>query len=92
MVLEVAAVPSADRLECSEDWFSYRNRYRPRLPTTQVSHLNLLIPKVRLGLFLPSILDPRRRVDQVIYALLMEPYVVGVSTPRVEALVLTLGR
>ena len=47
---------------------------------TQVSGIDLLIPKLRAGGFLPSILEPRRRVDQAPYAVVMEAYIGGVST------------
>ena len=42
--------------------------------------LDLLIPKLRSGSFLPSILEPRRQVDQALYAVIMEAYIGGVST------------
>ena len=48
--------------------------------TTQVGDIDLKIPKLRSGSFLPSILEPRRRVDQALYAVVMEAYVSGVST------------
>ena len=51
-----------------------------RLLTTQVGDIDLQIPKLRTGSFLPSILEPRRRVDQALYAVVMEAYVAGVST------------
>ncbi len=53
--------------------------------------LDLLIPKLRSGSFLPSILEPRRRVDQALYAVIMEAYIGGVSTRKVDALVSALG-
>jgi transposase-like protein len=89
--LEVAAVLGADRHERSEDRLGYRNGYRPRLLTTQVGDIDLKIPKLRSGSFLPSILEPRRRVDQALYAVVMEAYVSGVSTRKVDALVAALG-
>lgn len=58
--LEVAAVLGAE------------HGYRPRLLTTQVGDIDLQIPKLRSGSFLPSILEPRRRVDQALYAVVME--------------------
>ena len=73
--LEVAAVLGADRHERSEDRLGYRNGYRPRRLTTQVGDIDLQIPKLRSGSFLPSILEPRRRVDQALYAVVMEAYV-----------------
>jgi len=85
--LEVAALLGADRHERSEE----RLGYRPRLLTTQVGDIDLQIPKLRSGSFLPSILEPRRRVDQALYAVVMEAYVAGVSTRKVDALVAALG-
>ena len=85
--LEVAAVLGADRHERSEERLGYRNGYRPRVLTTQVGDIDLRIPKLRSGSFLPSILEPRRRVDQALYAVVMEAYVAGVSTRKVDALV-----
>ena len=70
--LEVAAVLGADRHERSEERLGYRNGYRPRQLTTQVGDINLRIPKLRSGSFLPSILEPCRRVDQALYAVVME--------------------
>jgi len=89
--LEVAAVLGADRHERSEERLGYRNGYRPRQLTTQVGDIDLRIPKLRSGSFLPSILEPRRRVDQALYAVVMEAYVAGVSTRKVDALVAALG-
>jgi hypothetical protein len=62
--LEVAAVLGADRHERTEERLCYRNGYRPRSLTTQVGDIDLLISKLRAGSFLPSILEPRRRVEQ----------------------------
>ena len=49
--------------------------------------IELQIPKLRAGSFLPSILEPRRRVDQALYAVIMEAYIGGVSTRKVDSLV-----
>jgi putative transposase len=84
-------VLGAERHERSEERLGYRNGYRPRLLTTQVGDIDLRIPKLRSGSFLPSILEPRRRVDQALYAVVMEAYVSGVSTRKVDALVAALG-
>ena len=78
--LEASAAVGADRHERSEERTNYRNGYRPRVLTTQVGDIPLSIPKLRSGSFLPSILEPRRRVDQALYAVVMEAYVSGVST------------
>jgi putative transposase len=89
--LEVAAVLGAERHERSDDRLGYRNGYRPRSLATQVGDIDLMIPKLRTGSYLPSILEPRRRVDQALYGVVMEAYVGGISTRKVEALVAALG-
>ena len=89
--LELAAFLGANRHERTEDRLTYRNGYRPRTLTTQVGDLELQIPKLRAGSFLPTILQPRRRVDQALYAVIMEAYIAGVSTRKVDALVAALG-
>jgi putative transposase len=89
--LEVAAFLGADRHERTEERLGHRNGYRSRTLTTQVGDLALQIPKLRAGSFLPSILEPRRRVDQALYAVIMEAYIGGVSTRKVDALVSALG-
>jgi hypothetical protein len=73
--LELAAFLGADWHERTEERLGHRNGYRPRSLTTQVGDLALQIPKRRSGSFLPSILEPRRRVDQALYAVIMEAYI-----------------
>ncbi len=89
--LEVAAVLGAERHERSDDRLGYRNGNRPRTLATQADDIDLLIPKLRAGSFLPSILEPRRRVDQALYGVVMEAYIGGISTRKVDALVAALG-
>ena len=89
--LEATAVIGAERHERREERHGYRNGYRSRSLATQVGDIDLLIPKLRSGGFLPSILEPRRRVDQALYGVIMEAYIGGVSTRKVDALVAALG-
>jgi putative transposase len=58
---------------------------------TQAGDIELAIPKLRKGSFFPSILEPRRRIDQALYVVVMEAYVAGVSTRAVDDLVAALG-
>ena len=53
--------------------------------------VELRIPKLRAGSFFPSLLERRRRVDQALFAVVMEAYVHGVSTRKVDDLVKALG-
>ena len=40
---------------------------------------------------MPSVLEPRRRIDRALHAVIMEAYVAGVSTRSVDDLVAALG-
>ncbi|HKX14626.1 MAG TPA: IS256 family transposase [Propionibacteriaceae bacterium] len=81
----------ADRYKRTETRITDRNGSRPRLLATQAGDVQLRIPKLRKGSFFPVILEPRRRIDQAVYAVVMEAYVNGVSTRAVDDLVTALG-
>ncbi len=68
-----------------------RNGYRERRWDTRVGTLELSIPRVRDGSYFPSLLEPRRRAERALLAVVQEAYVLGVSTRRVEDLVEALG-
>jgi putative transposase len=92
-LIEVEATEhiGAARYERADSRVTERNGSRPRLLTTQAGDVGLRIPKLRKGSFFPSILEPRRRIDQALYAVVMEAYVQGVSTRAVDDLVDALG-
>ena len=81
----------AGRYERSEDRLAQRNGHRPRLLSTPAGDVELAIPKLREGSFFPSLLERRRRIDRALYAVVMEAYVHGVSTRKVDDLVKALG-
>ena len=81
----------AGRYERTESRTTERNGSRPRLLATQAGDVQLKIPKLRKGSYFPIILEPRRRIDQALYAVVMEAYVAGVSTRSVDDLVAALG-
>jgi putative transposase len=92
MELEVERLAGAERYERSEERASYRNGYRPRRFDTRVGTLELEIPKLRSGpSYLPSFLEARTRSEQALLSVVMEAYVNGVSTRKVERLVEQLG-
>jgi putative transposase len=70
---------------------TYRNGYRPRPWETRVGEIELMIPRMRAGSYFPSFLEPRRRSEQAITAVVREAYVNGVSTRKVDRLVEQLG-
>jgi transposase-like protein len=88
---EASGQIGAGRYERTDTRVTDRNGSRPRLLATQAGDVQLRIPKLRKGTFFPVILEPRRRIDQALYAVVMEAYVNGVSTRSVEELVTALG-
>jgi putative transposase len=88
---ELTAVIGAGRHERTETRLAQRNGHRPRVLSTTAGDLELRIPKLRAGSFFPSLLERRRRVDQALFAVVMEAYLHGVSTRKVDDLVKALG-
>jgi transposase-like protein len=84
-------VVGADRQERSEERTNHRNGHRPRSLTSQVGDLALQVPRLRASRFPPSSLEPRRRLDQARYAVIMKACIGGVSTRIVDSLVGALG-
>jgi transposase-like protein len=91
MDAEITAQIGAGHGEVCADRVTHRNGYRPRGWETRVGEIELQIPKKRSGSYFPSFLEPRRRCEQAIVAVVMEAYVNGVSTRKVDRLVEQLG-
>lgn len=88
---EATQVIGAGRYERAEGRLAERNGHRAKSIATQAGDLEVKIPKLRKGSYFPSFLAPRRRIDQALYAVVMEAYVKGVSTRSVDDLVAALG-
>jgi putative transposase len=88
-VTELTGVPHGER--DPERRLTSRNGYRERRWDTRVGTMSLAIPRVRDGSYFPSLLEPRRRAERALLAVVQEAYVLGVSTRRVEDLVDALG-
>jgi putative transposase len=89
--LEATQTIGAARYERSEERMTHRNGSRSRLLSTKAGDVELHIPKLREGSFFPALLEPRRRIDRALWAVVMEAYVHGVSTRKVDDLVVALG-
>jgi hypothetical protein len=89
--LEVGERIGAEKHERTADRSTYRNGYRERLWDTRVGRVNLRIPKLREGSFFPELLQPRRRSERALLAVVQEAYVHGVSTRKMDELVKALG-
>jgi putative transposase len=88
-VTEVTGVAKGER--DPEQRLTHRNGYRDRRWDTRVGTIELAIPRVRDGSYFPSLLEPRRRAERALLAVVQEAYVAGVSTRRVDDLVRALG-
>ena len=91
MDAEVSARIGAGHGERSPDRLTHRNGYRSRAWDTRVGTMDLRIPKLRDGSYFPSLLEPRRRSERALLAVIQQAYIEGVSTRRVDDLVKALG-
>jgi putative transposase len=91
MELEVERHLGAARHERTPARTGQRNGYRERTWDTRVGTVELRVPRVRDGSFFPTLLEPRRRAERALLAVVQEAYVEGVSTRRVDDLVKALG-
>jgi putative transposase len=88
---EATEVIGADRYQRSQQRTTHRNGSRSRLLSTKAGDVDLKIPKLREGSFFPALLEPRRRIDRALLAVVIEAYVHGTSTRKVDDLVKALG-
>jgi putative transposase len=92
MEVEVSELVGAELGERRpDDRATHRNGYRSRRWDTRAGEIELQIPKIRQGSYFPSFLEPRRRSEQALLAVVQQAYVCGVSTRRVDQLVESLG-
>lgn len=88
---EAEEVIGAERYERTPERQTYRNGMRERSLETRVGELDLKIPKMRKGSYLPSLLKPRKRSEEALLAVVQEAYIQGVSTRRMDELAKALG-
>lgn len=91
MEVEVSQKAGAERYARSDTRTTYRNGYRERTWATRVGDIALRIPKLREGSYFPSLLEPRRRAERALLAVVQQAYIQGVSTRKVDELVQALG-
>ena len=91
MEVEVAAQIGAEHSERTPQRVTHRNGYRPRDWDTRVGTVELAIPRLRQGSYFPWILEPRRRAERALAAVVMQCYVEGVSTRRVDDVARSMG-
>ena len=88
---EGAAFIGAQLHERTDERTTQRNGTRDKTITTGAGDITIAIPKVRSGSFFPALLEPRRRIDVALHAVVMQAYVEGLSTRRVDDLVIAMG-
>ena len=88
---EAAAQVGAEPYERTDERATYRNGYRDRRFDTRLGSLQLRIPKLREGGFVPSFIEHRKRSEQALVSVIQEAVVRGVSTRKVEAVLESFG-
>jgi transposase-like protein len=91
MEMEVAGLTGAAYGEKSPDRLAQRNGYRDRAWETRAGSVELRIPKLRKGSYLPFFLEPRRLAEKALTAVIQEAYIQGISTRSVDDLVKAMG-
>jgi putative transposase len=91
MEVEVSTQIGAEHGQRVPDRVTHRNGYRARDWDTRAGTIELAIPRVRQGSYLPSILEPRRRAERALTAVVAQCYVEGVSTRRVDDVARAMG-
>ena len=72
---EVAGLIGTERHERTGERTAYRTGARTRTWDTRMRTIELAIPKVRPGTYFPSLLQPRRRAEHALLAVVQEAYV-----------------
>ena len=92
MAAEAQAVCGAGFGERSPGRTNSRNGYRSRPFDTRAGTIELAIPKLRRGSYFPDwLLEPRRRAERALVAVVCACYVEGVSTRAVDDVMRALG-
>ena len=81
----------ASRHERSDERKDYRNGHKERTLKTTLGELNLLRPYARSGKFETKLFENYSRIDKALVSLIVESYLKGVSTRKVESIVGELG-
>lgn len=87
LTAEIGASPG----ERTAQRVAQRNGHRPKVVSTPAGDVEVGIPKLRTGSFFPELLEPRRRIDKALWAVIMTAYITGTSTRKVDDLVKALG-
>lgn len=88
---EATARVGAEPYERNEERGTHRNGYRDRRFDTRLGTMQLRIPKLREGGFVPSFIEHRKRSEQALVSVIQEAVVQGVSTRKIETVLESFG-
>lgn len=91
MEIEVTRISGAALGEHTDSRRDHRNGYRTRRWDTRAGTVELKVPRLRKAAYMPCFLNPRRRSEKALLAVIQEAYVHGVSTRKVEDLLQAMG-
>jgi putative transposase len=91
MELELGQHVGAGRYERSGERLDHRNGIRHRRFDTRLGSLDLEVPRLRDGNYMPSFLEHRTRSERALIALVQEAVIGGVSTRKIAKIVAELG-
>ena len=81
----------AEHYERTEERNDHRNGFRARSVDTRMGSLELRIPRVREGNFVPPLVEHRKRSERALVAAVQEMFISGVSTRKIEKVLHELG-
>lgn len=89
---DVAHQIGAQRYQQTDTRITQRNGYRERPLDTRLGEMNIKIPKLRQGTYYPHwLLVNRKMAEQALTAVVVEAYVNGMSTRKIDRLVSQMG-
>ena len=91
MEAEVTQKVGAEPHERTPERKGYRNGHRERRWDTRLGTLNLQVPKLREGGYVPAFIEHRKRSEQALVSVIQEAVVQGVSTRKIEAVLAEFG-
>lgn len=91
MELEINQRTGSDKGEHNPERTGYRSGYRSRRFDTRLGTMELEVPKLRSGGYVPFFVNQWQRSEQALVAVVVEAYKNGVSTRRIQHLAQRLG-
>jgi transposase-like protein len=88
---EFSEFVGANKSERTDERSDYRNGHKERRLKTTLGELNLLKPYARVGKFETKLFANYSRVDKALASIIVQSYLKGVSTRKVESIVGELG-